>query len=198
MTPCDKSSLQRPLLIDDQHIPPVAEWIWSSSPISDSRRKVLYGDAVISCRKAVISGGPRQVLPQRAAIPAVNLTSVFLTSAFVPARSTTCCPRASHFICLNLILVQYVSSFSPRETVCMRAEDNRGRSLFSLNAHGTHVIDFVLRVSRARSPFWKTDSFVRLKMQIVLSRQVRDDFEKNSILSLTLVTVISSTRARLP
>lgn len=85
---------------------PVAEWIWSSSPISDSRRKVLYGDAVISCRKAVISGGPRQVLPRRAAIPAVDLTSVFSTSAFVPARSTTRRPRASHFICPEPILVR--------------------------------------------------------------------------------------------
>lgn len=83
----------------EKHLP-VVEWIWKSNPISDTKRKVLYEDTVISCRKAVISGGPRQMLSRRAAIPAVNLTSAFLTSAFVPARSATCRLRVSHFICL--------------------------------------------------------------------------------------------------
>lgn len=177
-------------IIQKMHLP-VAEWIWSSSPISDSRRKVLYGDAVISCRKAVISGGPRQVLPRRAAIPAVNLTSVFSTSAFVPARSTMCRPRASHFICLNRFLASAYFRFHHAKLCARRIY--RGRSLFSLNAHGTHVIDFVFYVSHARSPFWKTDSFDRLKMQIVLSRQVR---EKSRLVSHAVI-VISSTRARL-
>lgn len=140
-------------IIQRRHLP-VAEWIWSSSPISDSRRKVLYGDAVISCRKAVISGGPRQVLPRRAAIPAVNLTSVFSTSAFVPARSTMRFrPRASHFICL--ILGRCVPRFSRARGRIYRWP----RSLFSLNARGIHVIDFISYMSHARSPFWKTDSF---------------------------------------
>ena len=97
-------NLQSSKAVDVKHCQkkhlPVVEWIWSNSPINDIKRKVLYGDTVISCRKAVISGGPRQVLFRRAAIPAVNLTSAFLTSAFVPARSATCRLRASHFICL--------------------------------------------------------------------------------------------------
>lgn len=121
------------------------------------------------------------MLPRRAAIPAVNLTSVFSTSAFVPARSTTRCPRASHFICLILPILG-------RSTYLRfhRAETGRGDDIawpitvFPLTLTGLHVIDFVFRMSRAlRSPFWKTDSFERLKMQIVLSHQVRDDFDKN-------------------
>jgi len=68
--------------------------------MSEARRKVLYGDAAISRRKAVISGDPRQVFPRRAAIPAVNRsTCAFSTSSsFVSVGSTTRGRRVSHLI----------------------------------------------------------------------------------------------------
>lgn len=157
----------------EKHLP-VVEWIWSSSPISDTKKKVLYGDTVISCRKAVISGGPRQVLSRRAAIPAVNLTSAFLTSAFVPARFATCWLRASHFICLCRFLSNSNLRFHHVKVVGDRGLRVNINSLFVLIIHQINVIHFVFYV--VHTFLLKQNCILEcLRMEIFFSCQVWDD-----------------------
>lgn len=122
----------------------------------------------MSCRAAVISGGPRQVLPRRAAIPAVKLTSAPSTSAFVPARSATrfAPSRASHLIQSDLPIAVLLAA---SRSVSRSREKGRlpilgcvcVSSLFSLIACGTHVtpiLFFLVARTRVRPPSSKCDA----------------------------------------
>lgn len=157
------------------HIP-VAKWICSSSPISEARRKVLrivYGDAVvISRRKAVISGDPRQVLPRRAAIPAVNRTPALSTCSVVSVESPTArdAARVSHFISLSRFSRPSGSPPSPPETL---AKD--GRSYEFTRAPCTRVRSlFRLFVVRGVSVAFRFYAYFRARSENILAMKKRD------------------------